>query len=53
MQHDDDKRTKFERFVVAGFLIAAVTEVVIVLNDVVDAELFGYVDGFIRAVVVY
>jgi len=53
MQHDDNVGAKLERFVVARFLIAAVTEVVVVLDDVADADFARDGDCSIRTVVVH
>ena len=52
MQHDNNVRLKFERAVVTAFLIAAITKIAVVQNDVFDADFLCYANGLIRAVVV-
>lgn len=53
MQHDDNVRTDFQRFVVARFLVAAVSLVLLVADDVVNAQLLPYLNGTVAAGIVH
>ena len=52
MEHHDDVRPDLERLVVAGLLVAAVAFVLIVLDDIFDAQLLGHLDRVVAAAVV-
>ena len=49
----DYTRTQFQGLVVATFLVAAITPVVVVFDDVMDTQLVGQGHGAVPAVVVH
>ena len=52
VKHDDDVRLEREGCIVAGFLVCAVAEILLVEVEVLDVALFGNGHGAVRAVVI-
>src|SRR5580658_1936419 len=53
MEHNDDIGAQFQRFVITGLLVAAITPVLVMPDDMGDPQLAGHGDGPVTAVVVH
>ena len=52
MQHDDNVATQGQRFVVTSLLVPAITQIVVMLDDVFNAERMCHRNRFVGAIVI-